>query len=133
MSPVAETVVSPMELFWKHVHALEGHHNTCVQKLGFIDKVLTGAESVSWTLLDRVREAQLQLNQASHCFQLRQSDACSMLAEQQARDRLNSLIDEQERVVKAAERGIATIMSWVPPAPNTRRSDGQGNLGDRRA
>lgn len=120
------------ETFWKRFAHMEALNKVASEKLGFIRKVESGAEVVSWGLLDRLREAQLQLNQAAHCFTLGLEEIRAMDLPHDARVRLEALAEQNAGTVSAARTGIETIMSWVPPAPNTRRSDGNGLLSERR-
>lgn len=107
--------------FFNRLKEAESRVGTCKEKLAFLNKVITGAEPVSFTIIDRCREASLQLNQLHHVV----TDHVNSLTvmEPWATDNvklLQGLRDEADQTHTAARDAMAAIVGWMPPAVNTR-------------
>lgn len=116
LSPEAQRAA---DMFFTMVREMEQQHAICVNKAGLLGNVVAGREQVSFAVIDRCREAALQLTQASHVFKtiFNKCIGNELADSKDFADRL-----EINRVlVGTALDDIKTIISWVPTAANTRR------------
>lgn len=108
------------EAFFTAMKEMEQQNTTCTNKATFLDNVVLGKEQVTFAVIDRCREAVLQLRQSHHVFaKLHQKYKGTPLgAEHQSRlrDLSNSIESTSERATEA----LNDIISWVPAAVNTR-------------
>ena len=65
LSPEAQRAA---DLFFTMVREMEQQHAICVNKASLLGNVVAGREQVSFAVIDRCREAALQLTQAHHVF-----------------------------------------------------------------
>lgn len=109
------------DAFFAAVRELEQLQTTCANKGKFLDNVVSGKEAITFAVIERCREAALQLKQSYHVFtQLHTRHANSTLVEPVE---FNKMLKDNQASLDKANADLATIMSWVPPAPNTRRSE----------
>lgn len=127
MSPAADATGSfsttEKDAYFHTLRDLEQLHTSCTNKGTLLKKVVAGSEAVTFPMIDRCREALLQLRQSHHVFTVLHARCATHALADHAR--LTELMDSNKAVVDDAMYNITTILSWVPPAPNTRRTDGQ--------
>lgn len=109
------------DAFFAAIRELEQLQTTCTNKGKFLDNVVSGREAITFAVIDRCREAALQLKQSFHVFtQLHTRHANSTLAEPV---KFKKMLTDNQASLDKANSDLATILSWVPLAPNTRRSE----------
>jgi hypothetical protein len=107
--------------FFNRLKEAESRADTCKEKLAFLNKVISGTEPVSFSIIDRCREASLQLNQLHHVVTAHVSALAVMEPWATENEKLlKSLREEADHTYTTARDAMTAIVSWVPPAVNTR-------------
>lgn len=107
------------------VKEMEAAQQQCINKVRYLDNVVSGREPVTFSVIDRCREVALQVKQYSHVFN---THLITLPTDSQVnQEQLRQMMDEQTACVAKAATDIATILSWVPNAPNTRRNGLNGS------
>lgn len=104
------------------IRELETLHTNCVNKAKFIDSVMNGKEQITFAVIDRCREALMQLNQANYVFN-RLYEKHSGTTETQDWWSMRTVCDTNRSIVEKANSDLKTILSWVPLGPTSRRTD----------
>ncbi len=102
------------------IRELETLHTNCVNKAKFIDNVMSGKEQITFAVIDRCREALMQLNQAHHVFMSlyeKHSDSTEV------QDRMKAICETNRATAEKAKTDLEEILAWVPPGPMSRRTD----------
>lgn len=98
---------------------LERLHDASVAKGCLLENVVLARETESFPVIERCREAMLQLKQAQHGFDQRFSEVlANPMAEQAALEGLSAAV---ARGAEAAGPSLHTILPWVPRTPHERR------------
>lgn len=101
------------------LHELQRLHDASIAKGQFLKNVVQGRETVSFPVVERCREAMLQLKQAQHGFDQRFSEVLiHPNADQAALEAMSAAV---ARSAELAGRHLHTILSWVPSTPQEHR------------
>lgn len=103
---------------------MEQKHADCASKAGFLDNVIYGKEQVTFAVIDRCREAVLQLRQCHHVFMDLHRQVAETPGGLENKARLDQLSSGVDATYRRATAALATILSWVPDAVNTRSVGG---------
>jgi hypothetical protein len=110
----------PKEIFFNAMKELEQQHALCAARFDLVDSVLRGRESVTFAMIDRCREAVLQLRQAHHVFTAIHGAIADSPHAAENGARLRQMCEENDTTASAATAALTAILSWVPAAVNTR-------------
>lgn len=105
-----------------NIRDLELMENAFNGKLVFIDKVYTGAEQLTMSVIDRCRETMMQLNQSAHAFNLK-VDSLDKDIPDHIQTELSNMRASIKESLDDATRKLSTILGWVPPGITSRRTD----------
>jgi hypothetical protein len=108
------------ETFFATLKEIEQHGVICSTKGRFIDNVLMAKEQITFGVIDRCREAALQLNQSHYVIRtLYEQIAISPLAKENM-VRLGELLSTAHDISRQANNALIEISTWVPLTVNTR-------------
>ena len=114
------------DAFFSVLRELESQHTQCASKAKFIDNVVSGREQVTFTVIDRCREAALQIRQAAHVFRTTQERLPADPSGADANERIRTLREEVDDVADKVCKNLVEIVSWVPAAVNSRSTSSTG-------
>lgn len=111
--------------FFSALKEMEQQATTCANKATFLDAVVSGREQVTFAVIDRCREAVLQLRQSHHVLKRLLQKHKSTTLGNEHKSRLHELETNTESVAERAAEALHEIISWVPEAVNTRATSFQ--------
>ncbi len=110
------------DAFFNSMKELEQQHAACTTKFQILDNVIRGKENVSFPVIDRCREALLQLRQSHHVFRTIFAQISDNPLASENMMRLVQMQEENDATAAKASSALSDILSWVPQAVNTRAS-----------
>lgn len=108
------------DAFFAALKEMEQHGTACANKGKFLDNVLTAKEQVTFAVIDRCREAVLQLQQCHYVVKAHHTRFADTALAHDHKDRLDELLKAADEARERATQALAEIISWVPAAVNTR-------------
>ncbi len=123
---MSDAKTDPKETFFSALRELETQHTCCAAKAKFIDNVLLGREQATFAVIDRCREAALQIRQSVHVFRTLQEELPADPSGSDAAERVRSLRAEIDGVADKVSSSLVEIVSWVPAAVNSRATSTTG-------
>jgi hypothetical protein len=113
------------EPFFNILKELEAIHQSCFNKVKLIENVLLGKEIVTFQVIDRCREAALQILQNDYVFTTQYANIANSQLLTENSERVSDLSNEVQKIVEFTKFGLDTILSWTPNAVNTRATGSQ--------
>jgi hypothetical protein len=123
---LSDTKPDSKDAFFSVLRELETQHTQCSSKAKFIDNVVSGREQVTFSVIDRCREAALQIRQAAHVFRTTQERLPADPSGADASARIKTLREEVDAVADTVGKNLVEIVSWVPAAVNSRATSTVG-------
>lgn len=117
---MADNTRDPKEAFFNSMKELEQQHATCASRFDIVEAVARGKETVTFAMVDRCREAVLQLRQAHHVFTTIHGEIAHSPHAAENAPRLRQMLEENDTTAARATVALEQILSWVPAAVNTR-------------
>jgi len=102
---------------------MQALHNSCVDKARFIENVANGKEKISFAIIDRCREAIMQLHQSRHVFGNMIAQCLAFESYRVMEQTMKPIIEANNAVCAKAEINLHAILEWVPKGPTSRRTD----------
>ena len=117
---MADNTRDPTTAFFDSMKELEQQHTTCASRFDIVDAVARGKDTVTFAMVDRCREAVLQLRQAHHVFTTIHGEIAHSPHAAENAARLRQMLEENDTTAARATLALDEILSWVPAAVNTR-------------
>jgi hypothetical protein len=108
------------DTFFAVLKEIEQLGTNCANKRKFLDNVLTAKETITFAVIDRCREAVLQLRQANHVVQTLHDKVRNTPLAEEHQERLQTLLKAAQEDSTQATQALDEIIGWVPAAVNTR-------------
>lgn len=108
------------DAFFAALKEMEQHGTACTNKGKFLDNVLTAKEQITFVVIDRCREAVLQLRQCHYVVKAHHKRFVETPLGQDNKARLDELLKDADEAHQRATQALSDIIAWVPAAVNTR-------------
>ena len=108
------------DAFFPALKEMEQQAQTCANKGKFLDNVLTAKEQITFAVIDRCREAVLQLRQCHYVVKAHHARFVDTSLGRDNKTRLDELLKTADEANERATQALTEIISWVPAAVNTR-------------
>lgn len=105
------TPVSPRDTVGL-IRELESWNTTLTNKSRFIENIATGKETVTIAMVDRSREAMMQLRQANHVINLISQNLQEVSVDH--KNLIDTLLDGAKKETLSANKNFEDIISWIP-------------------
>lgn len=108
------------DAFFAAMKEMEQHSGNCTNKGKLLENVLTAKEQITFAVIDRCREAVLQLRQCHHVVKAHHERFADTSLGRDNKTRLDELLTVADEANERATQALTAIISWVPAAVNTR-------------
>ena len=112
--------IEDRDAFFNGFRAIEQHAVACKTKGAFLDNVLTARESITFGVIDRCREAVLQMRQSHYVVKATHTALIETSFGVDNKERLDDFLATASTAMEAAASALDEITSWVPSPVNTR-------------